>query len=333
MRFSKRSLRTSDHHVLIIIPRSQTASCGLADHASVIKTELERIGAAVQIVHWQTHPLVEGSIPILLEFTPLAYSPLGISWPLLLQVLRWRLNGCRVITYFHELPFSNGRQWKRKLAATLQRGYCILLAAASSGSVQNQETGSRWLKVLCGAHRLSFLPTCSNVGESKDAPKPENRPLQVVVFGSPGKRRHAHALVASQGGYRRLFGANVSVIDIGETMQLPDELVSEVSVLGSLPVSEIQKYLLSSRFGFFYSEPNQFSKSGVYAAYCAHGIVPIIAHKTPGQPVHYLTPEDVTSCSQRFVNPGAVWQSCQTWHQQFSASACASHIYKLAYES
>lgn len=319
--------------MLIIIPRSQTATCGLADHASVIKTELERIGAAVQIEHMQTHLSVERSIPILLEFTPLAYSRLGLSLPLLLQVLRWRLNGHRVITYFHELPFSNGRQWKRKLAAMLQRCYCVLLAAASSRSVQNQETGSRWLKVLCGAHRLSFLPTCSNMGESQDAPKPENRPLQVVVFGSPGKRRHAHALVASQGGYRRLFGANVSVIDIGELMQLPDKIAAEVSALGPLHVAVIQNHLLSSRFGIFYSEPDQFSKSGVFAAYCAHGVVPIIAHGTPDQPIHYLTLEDITSCSRRFANPDAVWQSCRTWHHQFSASACAGHIYKLAYES
>lgn len=317
--------------MLIIVPKSQSAYCGLADHATVIKVELELMGVGVEIQPWQPYLSGHTSTPILLEFTPLAYSRLGLSWPLLLQVVRWRLNGCRVIAYFHELPFSNGRQWKRKLAATLQRGYCVLLAAASSSSVQNQETGSRWLKLLCGAHRLSFLPTCSNVGESTDPPPPKSRALQVVVFGSPGKRRHAHALVASQGGYRHLFGANVNVIDIGEPMQLPQELIAEVSALGPLPVAKIQNHLLSSRFGFFYSEPDQFSKSGVFAAYCAHGVVPIIAHGTADQPAHYLTPADITSGSQRFVNPDAVWQSCRAWHQQFSASACASHIYKLAY--
>lgn len=319
--------------MIIIIPSKQNSFCGLQDHAKTIGAQLSLIGEAITIVQWDLLDICNFGTPILLEFTPLAYSRLGLSWPLLLQVLRWRLNGCRVITYFHELPFSNGRQWKRKLAAMLQRCYCVLLAAASSSSVQNQETGSRWLKVLCGAHRLSFLPTCSNMGESQDAPNPENRPLQVVVFGSPGKRRHAHALVASQGGYRRLFGANVSVIDIGELMRLPDKIAAEVSALGPLPVEEIQNHLLSSRFGFFYSEPDQFSKSGVFAAYCAHGVVPIITHDTPDQPIHYLTLEDITSRSGRFANPDAVWQSCRTWHHQFSASACAGHIYKLAYES
>jgi hypothetical protein len=319
--------------MIIIIPSKQNSFCGLQDHANTIGAQLSLIGEPITISQWHLLDTSNRGTPILLEFTPLAYSRLGLSLPLLLQVVRWRLNGCRVITYFHELPFSNGRQWKRKFAATLQRGYCVLLAAASSSSVQNQETGSRWLKLLCGADRLSFLPTCSNVGESTDPPSPEIRPLQVVVFGSPGKRRHAHALVASQGGYRRLFGANVSVIDIGEPMQLPQELVSEVSALGPLPVAEIQKHLLSSRFGFFYSEPDQFSKSGVFAAYCAHGVVPIIAHSAPDQPAHYLTPADITSGSKRFVNPNAVWQSCRTWHQQFSASAGAKLIYNLAYAS
>ena len=95
------------------------------------------------------------------------------------------------------------------------------LAAVSAHSLVNQQQGRRWLQLLCGSHRLSFLPTCSNVGESDSVATPANRPLQVVVFGSPGKRRHAHALVASLGGYRRLFGSHVHVIDIGEPLDLP----------------------------------------------------------------------------------------------------------------
>ena len=95
--------------MLIIVPRSQTVFCGLQDHANVIKVELERIGLNVEICIWGFQSSLRPNTSILLEFTPLAYSRFGVSWPLLLQVLRWRLNGCRVITYFHELPFPNGK--------------------------------------------------------------------------------------------------------------------------------------------------------------------------------------------------------------------------------
>ena len=93
-----------DQPLLIIIPQSQSPFCGLRDHAHVIKSELELIGLDVEIR--MGIPFVcQYNTSILLEFTPLAYSRFGLSFHLLLKVLQWRLNGCRVITYFHELPF------------------------------------------------------------------------------------------------------------------------------------------------------------------------------------------------------------------------------------
>ena len=75
---------------------------------------------------------------------------------------------------------------------------------------------SRSIKFFSGRCRLFFMPTFSNIGECESVDSPGIRPLQVVVFGSPGKRRHAHTLVASLGGYRRMFGPQVRVVDIGE---------------------------------------------------------------------------------------------------------------------
>jgi hypothetical protein len=324
-------LSESPDVVLIILPDLRHPHCGLADHAAVIGAELEKRGVQCQLQYWKANHFCVSATPVLIEFTPLAYSRFGLSLSLLMQVVRWRLNGCRVITYFHELPFSNGWQWKRRLAAALQRAYCALLAAASASSLVNQETGLGWLQVFSGSKRISFLPTCSNVGESVDAPVPLKRPLQVVVFGSPGKRRHAHALVASLGGYRRLFGGDVKVIDIGEPLSIPEPIASEVTALGPLATPAIQSHLLSSRFGFFYAEPDQFSKSGVFAAYCAHGVVPIIAHSAEGMPACFLTPEEMFVGSRRVADPDSVWISCREWHRRFSVKTCANHIYNLVY--
>ena len=318
--------------MLIIVPGTQAAFCGLQDHANVIKAELELIGFDVEIRKWGFQTSTCRNTSILLEFTPLAYSRLGFSFRLLLTVLRWRLNGCRVITYFHELPFPNGRGLKKQLAVFLQQVYCSFLAAATAHSVVNQRQGWRWLQLLCGSHRLSFLPTCSNVGESDLVTTPDNRPLQVVIFGSPGKRRHSHALVASLGGYRKLFGAQVQVIDIGEPLDLPSALVPEVQILGSLPSAEIQERLLTSRFGFFYAEPNQFSKSGVFAAYSAHGVVPILSHKVINPQPYFLSHDEIVAGSSRFTDLKIVWQSCRDWYCRYTVKKCALHIHGLACE-
>lgn len=315
------------NRLLILTPATQACSCGLADHARVIGNSISRRGSSVEIANWPSCRQLAGAI--LLEFTPLAYSRVGLSWPLLIQVAGWRLKARRLVTYFHELPFANGPGGKRWLAVQLQRVYCMLLAGLSSHAVVNQPSGLKWLQVLCGARRLSFLPVCSNVGESEHAPAPTERPLQVVVFGSPGKRRHAHDLVAARGGYHRLFGPSVRVVDIGEPLPLPHPLASEVEALGHLPAAVIAAHLLNSRFGFFYAEPDQFSKSGVFAAYCAHGVVPILAHEVTAEPDYYLTPQELNTQSPRVINPLPVWQNCRRWYTRSSASAAADHLYRL----
>jgi hypothetical protein len=317
--------------MLIITPKPKGAFCGLADHAAVLKAELEKLGELIQITQWSpgdpctSHPCGEA---ILLEFTPLAYSRYGLSWPLLIQVVRWRFKSSRVITYFHELPFANGRQWKRRLAAALQQVYCTLLAGASTHVIVNQTTALRWLRFALGADRLSFLPTCSNVGETADTLPPQDRPLQVVVFGSPGKRRHAHALVAALGGYHHLFGVDAKVLDIGESLVLPKEVASEVTTLGPLPSDIIRQHLCSSRYGFFYSEPDQFSKSGVYAAYCANGVIPILAHAcNKPSPFYLRAGNDLMSLMNDHVD--VVRKSCIKWQQDYSAQSCARRILSI----
>lgn len=315
--------------MIVIIPDHHQTYCGLADHARTIQQAMACMGVSIDISQRSHGFSLRPPRSFLLEFTPLAYSPIGLSTPLLLQVLLWRLQGCRVVTYFHELPFANGPGCKRWLAVQLQRTYCMLLAGLSSHAVVNQPSGLALLKLACSSRRISFLPVCSNVGESEQAPTPEQRPLQVVVFGSPGKRRHAHDLVAAQGGYRRLFGPSVRVVDIGEPLPLTHPLASEVEVLGPLPVAAIEAHLLNSRFGFFYAEPDQFSKSGVFAAYCAHGVVPILAHEVTAEPDFYLTPQELKTQSPRVINPLPVWQNCRRWYSRSSASASADHLHRL----
>ncbi len=319
--------------MLIVIPESPPGFCGLADHARVIAAAIAQGGPSVHICHWRQARSCAPGRPVLLEYTPLAYSPFGLPWGLLVDVVLWRWRGSRVVTYVHELPFPNGPGWKRQLAVLAQRCHCMLLAAVSSAVVVNQPSGLGWLSLLCGHRRVSFLPTCSNVGEAAQVPPPQGRPLQVVVFGSPGKRRHAHALVAELGGYRHLFGEGVRVIDIGDPLLLPDGVKLEVECIGPLPAALVLAHLLESRYGFFYAEPQQFSKSGVFAAYCAAGVVPVIAYRDALSSPHYLVPAQLLDGLHVVATIDAIWREDRQWAERSSAKACGERLLMLCNES
>lgn len=321
--------------MLIVIPEKQGTFCGLADHASVVASGARQLGQRVQVGTLEQAWKSVAQTPLLIEYTPLAYSPIGLSWRLPMLALRWRFRQGRVVTYFHELPFTNGPGWRRQLAVLLQRIHCMLLASISNSTIVNQALSVGW---LCWTGHLSrsrpmlFLPSCSNVGEALSPSPPKARPCCVVVFGSPGKRRHSHALVASLGGYRHLFGHDVVVLDIGESMALPPSLAAEVQMLGVLPAEVVKQKLLMSRFGLFYAEARQFSKSGVFAAYCACGVVPIIADPAAQPSSLFLAPSELSAAGGRLDEPDGIWQEIREWHARFSTSACTHHLLAHLYE-
>ena len=315
--------------MLIVIPRSQGQTCGLRDHARVIRHEAAKRGVTATLCPWPGECSAARETAILLEFTPLSYSQIGLPWQLLVQLVTWRIRSCRVVTYFHEVPFTNGHTWKRQAAVLLQRCFCMLLAALSNEVVANQHNALGWLSSLHGGQKATFLPSCSNIGESKQAPKPSARANQVVIFGSPGKRRHAHSLILESGGYRKIFGADARILDIGEPLELHPLLQSEVECFGPLEPKAVLQNLLESKYGLFYSEPAQFSKSGIFGAYCAAGVVPIIARATAECSAYFLSPSEITSRGSRFLDPQSVWLSSRQWFHRYSAQACTDQLFAL----
>lgn len=324
-----RSTSYLDLNLVIVVPQSIDQYCGLLDHASVLADMLRTFGVAAEICRCPPFSFSERRAPILLEFTPLSYSKVGLSLPLLLQLILSRLNGNAVIIYFHELPFANGWSLKRTLAVTSQRIYCYIAAAISNCSIVNQKSELGWLRWSLPFGRFYFLPTFSNVGEAESVLRPDQRPLQVVIFGSPGKRRHAHCIARQLGGYRKLFGEYVNVLDIGEPLSPAEGLPDDVHCLGPLPKADAFAHLLNSRFGFFYSEPHQFSKSGVFAAYCAAGVIPIIATLAPSSSDLYLSPYDLQQPDNLLEKLALTWQNTRLWYCKYGVQQTALMIKKM----
>jgi hypothetical protein len=98
------------------------------------------------------------------------------------------------------------------------------------------------------------------------------------VFGSAGVRRRAYEreLPALRRAVTSL-GAT-EIVDIGPGAIAPPAIGGlAVRVLGPLPEDAVSAELLRARFGFVSYPPDFLDKSTIFAAYLAHGMLPVCA--------------------------------------------------------
>jgi hypothetical protein len=122
------------------------------------------------------------------------------------------------------------------------------------------------------------MPVFSNVGEGGDELVAGKREAIAVVFGLSGVETRLY------GAYRAQLETVVSVLriqkilDIGpRTLTMPETLGGATFIrMGILSSEEISELLRKSKFGLIAYPLDVIGKSGVFAAYAANGVVPIV---------------------------------------------------------
>ena len=216
---------------------------------------------------------------VLLHYVGYGYEKRGCpAW--LVNVLRaWReaSNSRRLVTMFHEL-YAFGPPWSSAFwTSPIQRRIAARIARLSSACATNMRRYANWLGSRAPQHAgtIKVLPVFSNVGEPAQVPAYHERPARLAVFGTPGWRRDAYTKhrdslerVCAQLGL-------TEIVDIGPDCGAVPNLRVPCVQKGSLPADQFSREFLSCRAGFF-SYPVPFlGKSGVFAAYAAHGLLPI----------------------------------------------------------
>jgi hypothetical protein len=91
--------------------------------------------------------------------------------------------------------------------------------------------------------------------------------------------------------------------------------------------------LLNSIAGFFDYNPDFLAKSGIFAAYCAHGLLPVSA-RCSALPVdsieagkHYWMPDGSTT-GLKELELQAIANNAHTWYQTHNLSVQARIFYK-----
>ena len=291
--------------IVHVVPALPPLINGLGDYGAILAQELARRGVRsrfvvagmppatdvrfnvgdgqIQVV-WrqQAEALAEaletaGADTVLLHFVGYGYAYRGLCFWLVKGLQQWKSKaaGRRLVTMFHEL-YAFGPPWRSSFWTSLpQRRIALALAGASDALVCGYALIEARLRAWRPLAEIRRLPVFSNVGELTD-PEPlgEREPIAVVFGGADPRRRLYKRLCQERKLLHQL--AVKEVVDIGPCTEVPSLLGGlPVRSFGILPGSEISAIMARARVGLADYPLHVVAKSGILAAYHAHGLLSV----------------------------------------------------------
>ncbi|RZL88613.1 MAG: hypothetical protein EOP82_22365 [Variovorax sp.] len=307
---------------------------GVRDYASLVGSSLH--SPLMELTPATDTSALSGDF-LLLHFSGYGFQKRGVPVWLVRRMRELRTQFGALGVVFHEL-YASGPPWR---SAFWLHGYQKRIAKQLLGLsdfwVSNNEESARWLlgKGLPKAHRV--LPVFSNVGEPPPA-ESERRP-ELIVFGSVGIRTMVYEWADGE-VFRCARRNGLQIHDIGPSMQdgvLQQRLADEgVVARGKLPAEQVSAAMSTARYGAVAYPTHCVCKSGVFAAYAAHGLCPILlskdyaTHDGLEANIHYAAGFDAADAS--VTDPNAVSREVRRWYEPHSVKAHAAALSALASE-
>src|SRR5262249_12137209 len=187
---------------------------------------------------------------------------------------------------FHEL-YATGRPWQSSfwvspLQKQIARSILNLSLAAITPTDWYRKRLSEWRDSR--SIEVTAMPVFSNVGEPGRISAPRTRSAAAVVFGLAGVEDRLFGIyrpelerIIPMLGIEKIF-------DIGPRVSSVPRTLAGVPVIskGVLPRAAVSELFQRTRFGFIAYPLDFIGKSGVFAAYAAHGVVPIVLSDKQG---------------------------------------------------
>jgi len=218
---------------------------------------------------------------VLLHLSGYGYQKRGVPLWLARGLEIWRELAPRtpLFTVFHEL-YAFNRPWNSSFwLSPIQRQIARRILRVSSHAIT--PTGSymeRLLRWGASDTEVAQMPVFSNIGEPGQGRVPLDRPATAVVFGLAGVEECIYGTYrAKVEGILGDLGVT-TLFDVGPrfSSNLALSAVAEAVQKGVLPVNALSTLLQQARFGLIAYPFGKLGKSGVFAAYAAHGVVPIV---------------------------------------------------------
>lgn len=225
----------------------------------------------------------DAAAPVLLHYVGYGYEKRGCPRWLVGGLRRWVEGGAGrvLLTMFHEV-YARGPVWTSSFwLSPAQRKLSANLARVSRASFTSRGAYAEIIRRMSRrpSASVSVLPVFSNVGEPELLPPPlTERRRRLVVFGSRGQRQHVFG--KSLGALERVCRALGigEVFDVGQHVGhgVPQLGGATVVSTGRLAAAEVSSLLSDAVAGFFHYPTDYLSKSTVFAAYCAHRMIPVV---------------------------------------------------------
>jgi hypothetical protein len=190
------------------------------------------------------------------------------------------------------------------------------MAILSDAMVCGYDLVRRRIAAWLPDRRIDVLPVFSNVGEVTHPLPMASREPVAVVFGGPRRSRvYGHDERPCAGLLDRL--AIDRILDIGPATAVPSRFSGRpVEALGVLPSAEVSARLAIARVGLADYPRHVAAKSGILAAYHAHGVlcVNLTERGEPSDGLHdgetYLGRQALAEgdpCPERVATAGHAW--------------------------
>ncbi|OLP18784.1 hypothetical protein BST81_08575 [Leptolyngbya sp. 'hensonii'] len=300
--------------ILQIVPRLPPVLDGIGDYSTAVARCLrQNWGRDTHFIvgdptwppteaEFQTWPLAERSVPALLQalegagpgpvilhYVSYGYARRGCPFWLVNGLEQWKrmTPNAQLVTMFHEVyAYDVGPPWTSSFwLSPLQRQLAIRLGFLSDRAMTNRQHYAQMVETLTQGHQqqIPALPVFSTVGEPTDLAPLIDRPRRLVVFGSRISRRRVYergtaalAALCHQLGIREVWDIGSSV-DLNLAGLLPIPIVET----GCLPIEAISPVMQQAIAGFFDYHTEYLGKSTIFAAYCAHRLIPIGLYYSP----------------------------------------------------
>lgn len=340
-----------------ITPEYPPRISGVGDYAAVLAEQVTHLGGTLHtVVAGKTRmqptqsienvlftapqslaKVLQPAATVFLHFSGYGYQQHGLcDW--LVDVLQdWRSGPeqRRLVTMFHEV-YASGPIWRRSYwTSGAQRRIASRIAHLSDACLVSSHGGVQRLREIAPAIPPELLPVFSNVGEVQHPLSLQDRDPVAVVFGTVARRKAVYDALRRLGsdGYERLRALGVhKIIDIGggDAVGGPS-FPMELARLGRLDTKDLTAVLASSRAGLLHYPDLAICKSGVLAAYLAHGMLAVNTRRFQphmndpllGRAYMELTDRADTLGQEKIASYG------HEWYQGHSVSETARRIFSI----
>lgn len=352
-------MRSAPSCAIHILPHVPSSACGVADYAwSLAKRlredeQVESIFIGVQNAEGgEGHATVafpaevlpspssaallevierhrEDAACLILHFSPYGYQKRGVAlwlaeaWKQLSSNLRIP----RRIVMFHEVAASSSPLQSAFWLRPLQHRVARSLLFNSDFVMTNCELNRREIQRSSRSvnANVPILPVFSNFGEPSELRSFSARERQIILFTSNLASQHGIKDIWSELQNAVVQAGAQRIVMIGKSVVIPSEFSVPVYQTGFLTMEQVSQMLAESAFGFAFVGPQLFAKSGIFAAFAAHGVIPLVP--VPDATLwdglrageHYVRPVKMSDLS----DPEAIQRSLQCWYSGHSQRATA----------